>query len=216
MLCWLCAEDGGGVAPGASLLLCNRAACRAAAGDHAGALADAEAALAEDEAYTKAKLRKAAALACLAGREGEAAAAYRELRVALPGDQAVCDALYAAEQAAGVAGARKLTAGVIQVESEGEYRQHLREAPGLVVVDFTASWCGPCRMIAPHFAAMALDFKTTTFLKVDVDEVSAVSMAENVRSMPTFKLYKGGRAVEVFSGADAGRLRALVAQHAPC
>ena len=205
------ALDAHPTAPGAALLRCNRAACRAALGDAAGALQDAEDALAEDESYTKAKLRRAAALAALGdSRAADAVAAYRELRALIPGDDGVCDALFAAEKAAGNAGAKKETAGVIVVTDGDDYRRRLRAAPGLIAVDFTATWCGPCRQVAPVFAQLALAYKTTTFLKVDVDDVQEVASMEAVRSMPTFKFFKAGKTVATFSGADGNRCVVLL------
>jgi thioredoxin 1 len=81
----------------------------------------------------------------------------------------------------------------------------------LVVVDFTATWCGPCKMIAPFFEEMANEFSDTCiFLKVDVDEGTEIAQAYNVMSMPTFIFIKNGKIVERFSGASVEKLRQVI------
>jgi thioredoxin len=193
--------------PGAGLLLCNRAACCSALGDHKSALEDCEAVLLNDPEYTKAALRRAHALRDL-GRRDDAEAAFAELRLKLPGDANVASALNE------VRGDSAETAGAVLVKSASQYRALLQRA-SLVLVDFTASWCGPCRQIAPHFAKLASLYPDVHFAKVDVDEVQEVAAAENVRSMPTFKVYRYGLKVEEFSGADPGKLKALVDKYLP-
>ena len=194
-------------APGAALLLCNRAACASAAGDHDAALADVDAALAADPEYLKAALRRAHALRDL-GRAADAEAQFVALRGALPGDAAVAEALNR------LRGDDAERAGPIHVDSGGRYRALVDKAK-LCLVDFTASWCGPCRQIAPHFERLALTHPSVHFLKVDVDEAQEIAAAENVRSMPTFKLYRYGAKVEEFSGADPGKLAALIDRYLP-
>ncbi|KAM3864857.1 thioredoxin-like [Diretmus argenteus] len=80
----------------------------------------------------------------------------------------------------------------------------------LVVVDFTATWCGPCRRIAPVFEALSKEYTNCVFLKVDVDEADDVAAKCQVQSMPTFHFYKNGKKVQEFSGADEARLVAVV------
>jgi len=195
-----------------ALLLCNRAACSSALGDHASALADAEAALNADPTYVKAMLRRAHALEAT-GRLDEALAAFSTiLRAELPGDPAVADGVNRCARAAGKASDER--AGPVHVTDGAQYSQTVAAAK-LCVVDFTASWCGPCRQIAPAFERMALANPTVHFLKVDVDEVQDVAARENVRSMPTFKLYRYGSKVEEFSGADPNRLQAWLTRYLP-
>lgn len=79
-----------------------------------------------------------------------------------------------------------------------------------MAVDFTASWCGPCRMIGPKFAEMEKEFPDVVFIKVDVDENSETAEAENINAMPTFKFYKNGKKVDEFCGANEGRLRDMI------
>lgn len=79
---------------------------------------------------------------------------------------------------------------VITVQSEEHFKQLIQN--GTSVVDFTASWCGPCAGIAPYFKQLAQGNQEIKFLKVDVDELGELSLAANVRTLPTFVVYKNG------------------------
>ena len=85
----------------------------------------------------------------------------------------------------------------------------------LLAIDFTATWCGPCKMIGPRFEAMAEsgDFRFVDFAKVDVDANQEASAMCGIRSMPTFQMYRHGVKVAEFSGADEMRLRGLLQVH---
>jgi thioredoxin len=83
----------------------------------------------------------------------------------------------------------------------------------LVVVDFTATWCGPCQNIAPTFAAMAEEFTDAQFIKVDVDANEETAAACEIACMPTFQFWRGGKKIDQFEGADANTLRARVTKH---
>jgi len=83
---------------------------------------------------------------------------------------------------------------------------------GLVVVDFSATWCMPCKMIAPVFAEMSEEFSAVKFIKVDVDEAPEVAQRFKVMSMPTFLFLRNGEVVGRFSGASADKLREMILQ----
>ena len=70
------------------------------------------------------------------------------------------------------------------------------------VVMYTARWCGPCQAIKPYFEELSNIFTTTQFLKVDVDQLSELSLSANVRGMPTFTYYKNSQRVKEIVGAD--------------
>lgn len=74
-----------------------------------------------------------------------------------------------------------------------------------VLVDFWASWCGPCKMMGPIVDEVAkeLEGKAVKVAKLNVDEASATAEKYNVMSIPTFKIFKGGEVVDEFVGVQA-------------
>lgn len=77
---------------------------------------------------------------------------------------------------------------------------------GSVVIDFFATWCGPCKKIAPAFEQLATVYPSIVFLKVDVDESGELVDKYSVQAMPTFVFLKDGVVVKRIEGAD---LRAM-------
>ena len=71
------------------------------------------------------------------------------------------------------------------------------EAAGgkLVVIDFFATWCGPCKMIAPKIVEMDAEMNNVVFLKVDVDEAEDAAQEYNIQAMPTFLFIKNKQKV---------------------
>ncbi len=72
-----------------------------------------------------------------------------------------------------------------------------------VLVDFWADWCGPCKMMAPHFANAAAQLPDVRFAKVDTEACPQASAAYAIRSIPTLILFRGGKEVARQSGAMA-------------
>jgi len=83
----------------------------------------------------------------------------------------------------------------------------------LVVIDFYATWCGPCKVIAPKIAEMAQQMADVVFLKVDVDEAEEVAGKYEISAMPTFKFIKKGEVVDELMGANADKLTEMVNKH---
>lgn len=100
------------------------------------------------------------------------------------------------------------------VLSEEELTSELQSAGNsLVVVDFTAKWCPPCRAIAPMFDALAEEHKDVVFLKVDIDDAQELSAKNEIRGVPTFLFFKGEQKVDGMSGADINELKEKILQH---
>ncbi len=79
---------------------------------------------------------------------------------------------------------------------------------GAVVIEFFATWCGPCKRIAPTYEKLAEAFTSVVFLKVDVDESPELVEQYNISAMPTFVFLKNGQVVKKVEGADMAALEA--------
>ncbi|GLG96922.1 Thioredoxin [Gryllus bimaculatus] len=103
------------------------------------------------------------------------------------------------------------TTMVYEVKDLADFNQKLEEAGNnLVIVDFHATWCGPCKMIAPKIEEMSKDYTNVVFLKVDVDECEDIATQYDISAMPTFVFIKNKQKVEAFSGANADKLKELL------
>lgn len=86
--------------------------------------------------------------------------------------------------------------------TDDNFQKEVLEAEIPTFVDFWASWCGPCRMIAPVFEELSNEYAgKVKFAKVNVDENPKTPSTYGVRGIPTLIMFKGGKAVEQIVGA---------------
>jgi thioredoxin 2 len=72
----------------------------------------------------------------------------------------------------------------------------------LLVVDFWATWCGPCQQFAPTFKQVAAQLEPKArFIKIETEKEQAISAKYNIRSIPTLAIFKNGKEIDRVSGA---------------
>ena len=76
--------------------------------------------------------------------------------------------------------------------NDGNFEEEVLKAKGVVVVDFFATWCAPCKMLAPILEEISEEVKEAKIVKIDVDENPLAANLYHVSSIPTIKIFKDG------------------------
>jgi thioredoxin 1 len=91
---------------------------------------------------------------------------------------------------------------VTQKVSDASFEADVLKAPGPVLVDFWAEWCGPCKAIAPALEELATTMNgKVTVAKINIDDNPATPKKYGVRGIPTLMLFKGGQVAATKIGA---------------
>jgi thioredoxin 1 len=86
--------------------------------------------------------------------------------------------------------------------TDATFADEIENHSGLAMVDFWATWCGPCQIIAPHVEALASEYASKVkVVKLDVDQSPQTPARFGVRSIPSVLFFKGGQLVDAVVGA---------------
>jgi thioredoxin 1 len=101
--------------------------------------------------------------------------------------------------------------------TDANFATEVESAEGLVLVDFWAPWCMPCRIVGPVVEQLAEEYSGRVKVgKLNVDESPATAAAYAIRSIPTLALFKDGEPVEGVLGAvPRAQLQKMIQQHLP-
>ncbi|XP_040563730.1 thioredoxin, mitochondrial [Lepeophtheirus salmonis] len=88
-----------------------------------------------------------------------------------------------------------------RIQSEEDFKERVLESEVPVIVDFSAQWCGPCKILGPRLdAAIAVTKGKVNLAIVDIDELSDIAMEHSVSAVPTVLALKDGKIVDKFIG----------------
>ncbi|KAL2349313.1 hypothetical protein Fmac_003313 [Flemingia macrophylla] len=105
---------------------------------------------------------------------------------------------------------------ILSFHSTAKWNAHfkaLKETNKLMVLDFTATWCGPCKLMDPVIQEFAAKFTDVEFIKIDVEELMQVSQALQVHQLPTFVLVKKGKVTDRVEGVKKEELKRSIEKH---
>ncbi|CAJ0577850.1 unnamed protein product, partial [Mesorhabditis spiculigera] len=103
---------------------------------------------------------------------------------------------------------------VLQPEDLDEFEKLLEDhSTRLIVVDFYATWCGPCKIMGPKLSKMSDQMNDIVFVKVDVDENEEIVSRYPINVMPTFIFIKDGEQIDSVEGSMEEQLRQKLAAH---
>lgn len=89
---------------------------------------------------------------------------------------------------------------VKEINSENDFNNAIK-SDKLVVFDFFATWCGPCKLLSPKLDEWATKYSNVDFYKIDIDELNDLSDELGVSSIPALMFYKNGKRVEFLEGS---------------
>ena len=87
-----------------------------------------------------------------------------------------------------------------KIINTSQFRGSVEENQGVVVVDFFATWCGPCKMLAPVFEELSGEMNDVNFFKVDVDQALDIARKYAITTVPTMLIFKDGEVVDKMIG----------------
>ncbi|MGL4107212.1 thioredoxin [Clostridium sp. LP20] len=89
---------------------------------------------------------------------------------------------------------------MVEYISQDNFQEEVLNNKGVVVVDFFATWCGPCKMIAPILEELDSEINDVKIVKIDVDENGDIANEYGVQSIPTIKIFKDGAEMDTKVG----------------
>lgn len=100
-----------------------------------------------------------------------------------------------------------------KITSLTEYHNLLNAYKGVaIIIDYSATWCGPCRKISPVFKKISKRYSQNLFLKIDIDEYATI-IPDDIESLPTFVAMLDGKRLGNVTGANEKELEILVAKY---
>jgi thioredoxin 1 len=102
-----------------------------------------------------------------------------------------------------------------KVINTDQFRNSVENNKGVVVVDFYATWCAPCKMLSPVFESIGEELENEArFVKIDIDESLEIARQFNVATVPTVMIFKDGKPVDSLIGFVPGeKIKAKVLKH---
>jgi len=103
----------------------------------------------------------------------------------------------------------------LQNVTTANFQTTVLEAETLVLVDFWAAWCGPCKMLAPVIDKLAAEYEgRVTMVKLNTDENPEIAGRYGISGIPCLILFKGGEAIDRFVGFDKGPgIKSMLSKH---
>lgn len=90
-----------------------------------------------------------------------------------------------------------------------DYDDFIHES-GVKIIKFTASWCGPCKVVAPRYEALSSKYPKFLFVNLDIDESGNIADIYDISSVPTFIVLDGSEAIGEVKGTDLSKLDAIL------